>query len=155
MLMNVQSPPIQTRVILPSPPSPSFQDAIREPPRSLAALLEVLLPRLQPRAEVRGVSLQDQQSFVSLCCQELLPLRVVTMNMIIGSVLLSIHFKVLWFQFHNHKCLGNEGCPSLQVSILVGELASQFSVLQHQVDDPFLVRMITHGGRGSWVYMRM
>ena len=31
----------------------------------------------------------------------------------------------------------------LQVSILVGELANQFSVIQHQIDDPFLVR--SHG----------
>ena len=27
-----------------------------------------------------------------------------------------------------------------QASLLIGELASQFSVIQHQVDDPFLVR---------------
>ena len=43
------------------------QEIITTAPRSLAALLEVLLPRLQPRAEVRGVSIQDQQSLVSMC----------------------------------------------------------------------------------------
>lgn len=64
-----------------------LDEIITTAPRSLAALLEVLLPRLQPRAEVRGVSIQDQQSLASL---------------------------------------------------LVGELANQFSVIQHQVDDPFL-----------------
>ena len=42
-----------------------MQEVIREAPRSLAALLEVLLPRLQPRSEVRGVSLEDQQNLVS------------------------------------------------------------------------------------------
>ena len=43
-----------------------LQEVIREAPRSLAGLLEVLLPRLQPRREVRGVALDDQKSFVSL-----------------------------------------------------------------------------------------
>ena len=43
-----------------------FQEVIHEAPQSLAALLEVILPRIQPRVEVRGVSLEDQQSFVGL-----------------------------------------------------------------------------------------
>ena len=28
------------------------------------------------------------------------------------------------------------------MTVLVGELASQFSVIQHQIDDPFLVRIV-------------
>ena len=43
-----------------------LQELIQETPNSLASLLEHLLPRLQPRAEVRGVSLEDQQNFVSV-----------------------------------------------------------------------------------------
>ena len=51
----------------PSPPLLLFpsQELIQETPNSLASLLEHFLPRLQPRAEVRGVSLEDQQNFVS------------------------------------------------------------------------------------------
>ena len=40
------------------------QDVIRDAPKNLNELLEVLLPRLQPRPEVRGVSMEDQQSLV-------------------------------------------------------------------------------------------
>jgi hypothetical protein len=38
---------------------------IREPLKTLSAALDVLLPRLQPNADVKGVSVEDQQSFVS------------------------------------------------------------------------------------------
>ncbi len=34
-------------------------------PKTLAMLLESLLPRLQPSADVKGVSLRDQKSLVS------------------------------------------------------------------------------------------
>jgi len=44
----------------------SPKELIREVPDSLESLLEHLLPRLQPRAAVRGVSLEDQQNFVSV-----------------------------------------------------------------------------------------
>ena len=40
---------------------------------------------------------------------------------------------------HNMKQRNHRLSVSPQASILMGELASQFSVLQHQVDDPFLV----------------
>ena len=43
-----------------------LNELIQETPDSLASLLEHLLPRLQPRAEVRGVSLEDQRNFASI-----------------------------------------------------------------------------------------
>lgn len=43
----------------------AHQEAISAAPKSLGSLLEVLLPHLQPRAEVKGVSLEDQQALVN------------------------------------------------------------------------------------------
>ena len=57
---TVVSLPLLLLLFLPS------QELIQETPNSLASLLEHLLPRLQPRAELRGVSLEDQQNFVSV-----------------------------------------------------------------------------------------
>lgn len=45
--------------------SPPFQEVIKEPLKTFSAALDVLLPRLQPNADVKGVSFEDQQSFVS------------------------------------------------------------------------------------------
>ncbi|XP_064390453.1 uncharacterized protein LOC135338299 isoform X2 [Halichondria panicea] len=64
-----------------------LNEVITHTPKTLATLLDLLLPRLQPSADVKSVSLRDQKSLMNA---------------------------------------------------LVGELASQFSVIQHQIDDPFL-----------------
>ena len=41
------------------------QDVINGPLSTLSAMLEVLLPRIKPRPEVKRLSMEDQQSFVS------------------------------------------------------------------------------------------
>lgn len=43
----------------------SLQEVVKEPLQTLSAALDVLLPRLQPKADVKGVSVEDQQSLVS------------------------------------------------------------------------------------------
>ena len=43
----------------------ALQEVIKHPPRSFAAALEILLPRLKPKPDVKGVSVEDQESFVS------------------------------------------------------------------------------------------
>lgn len=46
--------------------SPSLQEVIKEPLQTFSAALDVLLPRMKPSADVKGISLEDQQSFVSI-----------------------------------------------------------------------------------------
>ena len=69
-----------------------LQELIQETPNSLASLLEHLLPRLQPRAEVRGVSLEDQQNFVS----------VVTLLFVV--ICLFVGLLVCWFIYLFFGC---------------------------------------------------
>lgn len=42
-----------------------LQEVIKNPPKTLSAALEILLPRLKPNPDVKGVSIEDQESFVS------------------------------------------------------------------------------------------
>lgn len=44
----------------------SLQEVVKEPLKTFSAALDILLPRLQPNADVKGVSIEDQESFVSL-----------------------------------------------------------------------------------------
>jgi hypothetical protein len=48
-----------------------LDEVIRAVPNSLSSLLEVVVPRLQQRSGVKGVSPEDQQSFVSILVGEL------------------------------------------------------------------------------------
>jgi hypothetical protein len=48
-----------------------LNEVIRGVPGSLSSLLDVMVPRLQQRSGLKGVSLEDQQSFVSVLVGEL------------------------------------------------------------------------------------
>ncbi len=42
-----------------------IQDVIDEPMSTLSAMLDVILPRIKPDPDIKRVSMEDQQSFVS------------------------------------------------------------------------------------------
>eukprot|EP00118_Oscarella_pearsei_P015113 m.133954 g.133954 ORF g.133954 m.133954 type:complete len:67 (+) comp38129_c0_seq38:138-338(+) len=42
------------------------QETVRSAPKTFSNVLEVLLPRIQPKPNLPGLSIQDQETFVSI-----------------------------------------------------------------------------------------
>lgn len=105
-------------------------------PSSLASLLELIVPRLQQRSGVRNISPEDQQNFVSTIGTIIMCLQAHGLTCTRG------HIVVHSFSYTYTLYICITLCMSLQVSILVGELSSQFCDIKQQINDPFLVRTV-------------